>query len=260
MHLRILTYNIHRAIGLDRRFVPERIVEIIQHHVPHIALLQEVDHGVPRSNHLDLATWIADRLEFEHRAVGLNVYLKVGRYGNATLSRWPIGRQRNIDLSFPPLRRRGAQHTTVHVPGTNGLTLDIFNVHLGLSALERRYQMRRLLAAREIREARPEHACIIAGDTNDWRSLLNGRVFNGTNFVCATGMNPLRPRGMLRTFPSFAPVGGLDKVFYRGPIELRSVHTSRLKLARVASDHLPVIAEFELKGGPIDPPGLGADA
>lgn len=247
MRFSVLTYNIHRAIGIDRKFAPERIAEIIAHHDPHIALLQEVDRGVPRSNHLDLAARFAETLDYAHRAVGMNVFLKVGRYGNATLSRWPIGRQRNIDLSFPPLRRRGAQHTTVHPPGMHGLTLDIFNVHLGLSATERKWQMQRLLSAKEICEPQAHHACVIAGDTNDWRGLINQRCFGDVCFDCATGWRTLRASRAIKTYPSFAPVGGLDRVFFRGGLRLVNVHTSRLKAARVASDHLPVIAEFELR-------------
>ncbi|MGE3181508.1 MAG: endonuclease/exonuclease/phosphatase family protein, partial [Phycisphaerae bacterium] len=45
MHLKLLTYNIHKAIGVDRQFSPERIVEIIEHYDPDICLLQEVDRG-----------------------------------------------------------------------------------------------------------------------------------------------------------------------------------------------------------------------
>lgn len=247
MRFKLLTYNIHRAIGVDRKFQPERIAEIIAYHDPHIVLLQEVDRGVPRSNQMDLASFFAQQLDYAHRAVGMNVYLKMGRYGNATLSRWPIGRQRNIDLSVPPLRRRGAQHTTVHPPGLHGLTLDIFNVHLGLSAMERKAQMRRLLTAREICEPQAHHACIIAGDTNDWRGLINERCFGDVCFDCATGWRPFRASRAIKTFPSFAPLGGLDRMFFRGGLRLLDVHTSRLKLARVASDHLPVIAEFELR-------------
>lgn len=246
MRLRLLTYNIHRAIGVDRRFAPDRIVEIIAHHDPHVVLLQEVDRGVPRSDQVDLASMLAKALGFAHRAVGMNVYLKMGRYGNATLSRWPIGRQRNIDLSLPPLRRRGAQHTTIHVPNTD-LALDVFNLHLGLSAMERGWQMRRLLRSREVLDHRQHPHCIVAGDTNDWRGRLWRRFFDPAGFDCATSRLRRRTRWSLRTYPSFAPLGGLDKIFYRGSLTLLDVHTSRMKLARIASDHLPVIAEFELK-------------
>jgi endonuclease/exonuclease/phosphatase family metal-dependent hydrolase len=55
MRLRVLSYNIHRAIGVDRRFRPERIARILEAHDPDVVLLQEVDEGVPRSREMNLA-------------------------------------------------------------------------------------------------------------------------------------------------------------------------------------------------------------
>ena len=92
MRLRIMTYNIHRAIGVDRRFRPERIVRIAEHHAPDVLLLQEVDEGVPRSRERDLGRDLAEALGFPYFVVGHNVSLRKGRYGNATLSRHPIVR------------------------------------------------------------------------------------------------------------------------------------------------------------------------
>ena len=92
MRFRVLTYNIHKAIGVDREFAPDRIVDVLRHHDADVALLQEVDRGVPRSDHLDLASYLARRLEYRYRAVGMNVFMKKGKYGNATLSHFPIGR------------------------------------------------------------------------------------------------------------------------------------------------------------------------
>src|SRR5262245_13076564 len=126
MRLRVLTYNIHRAIGVDRRFRPERIVEIVSHYAPDLMLLQEVDDGVPRSRELDLARELSRALDFPYCAVGHNVSLRKGRYGNATLSRWPILRERNIDLTVGTLKRRGCQHTTLAV--ADEATLDVFNL------------------------------------------------------------------------------------------------------------------------------------
>jgi len=55
MQLRVLSYNIHRAIGIDRLFRPARIAKVLRHHEADLVLLQEVDVGVPRSGMLDLA-------------------------------------------------------------------------------------------------------------------------------------------------------------------------------------------------------------
>lgn len=242
----LLTYNIHRAIGVDRKFRPERIVEILEHYNADIVLLQEVDCGVPRSKHLDLAEIIARALQYDYHALGLNVTLKKGKYGNATLSRFPIGRQRNIDLTFGWRKKRGAQHTRLQIPcGRRSVALEVFNVHLGLSARERREQVHRLLNSPEVARLEPGQSCMVAGDMNDWRGVLRRRCFIGAGFHCATNRHS-GFRWSIKTFPSYAPTGGLDKIFYRGPLKLLHVRRSRLKLAKVASDHLPVIAEFEL--------------
>ena len=85
-----MTYNIHRAIGVDRRFRPKRVRDVLEHHRPDVLLLQEVDDGVPRSREMDLAKELAGLLDYPYLAVGHNVTLRKGRYGNATLSRYPI--------------------------------------------------------------------------------------------------------------------------------------------------------------------------
>ncbi len=250
MHFRLLTYNIHRAIGVDGKFAPERIVAILKRYQPDIVLLQEVDRFAPRSGMLDLAAHLAGALGYPHRAVGMNVFMKHGKYGNATLSRFPIGRQRNIDLTVRRTKFRGAQHTRIHLMIDGHIAdLDVFNIHLGLRAAVRNDQMRRLLHSPDLLRIAPNTPCVIAGDMNDWRGILKRRFFSPAGFLCATNRR-LGSRFALRTFPSFAPTGGLDKIFYRGPLRLLHVRRSRLALARVASDHLPVLADFELVAAP----------
>lgn len=244
MLLRVITYNIHRAIGVDRRFRPERIVRILRHYDPDVVLLQEVDEGAPRSRELNLAKELAAAAGYPHFALGHNVSLKKGRYGNATLSRFPILRERNIDLSVAESWiRRGCQHTTLDL-NANGLRLEVFNLHLGLSARERSKQIELLKRSHELSSVDPQTPVLVGGDFNDWRSLLQPLFTNGLGFGCATE----RPRGPYRcipTYPAFSPQGGLDRLYHRG-MKLLSVHSCRLQIARVASDHLPVLAEFEV--------------
>jgi len=247
VRLRVLSYNIHRAIGVDRRFRPERIASIIEYYNPDIAMLQEVDEGAPRSRELDLARELAKALGFEHFAIGHNVRLRKGRYGNATLSRWPIRRERNIDLTIGFLRRRGCQHTRIAIKTPSGATrrLEVFNLHLGLSARERERQVSLLGRSREFAALPFGVATLVAGDTNDWRSLLRPLFVEMLGFRSATGGNDARERA-IATFPSFFPQGSLDRVYYRGPLRLVAARQCRLALSRVASDHLPVIVDFDL--------------
>ena len=81
MKLTLLSYNIHRAIGVDRRFRIERIAEILHHHAADIALLQEVDEGAPRSRELNLAHELAQLAGYPDHALGHNVTLRKGPKG-----------------------------------------------------------------------------------------------------------------------------------------------------------------------------------
>jgi endonuclease/exonuclease/phosphatase family metal-dependent hydrolase len=247
MRLRVLSYNIHRAIGVDRRFRPERVAEIVEYHNPDVALLQEVDDGAPRSREMDLGRELARRLGYDHWAIGHNVTLRKGRYGNATLSRWPILRERNIDLTVGFLKRRGCQHTRIAVKAPSGRTrrLEVFNLHLGLSARERERQVGLLVRSREFAALRFDVPCLIGGDYNDWRSLLRPIFVDMLGFRSATGGNAEGERPTA-TFPSFFPQGALDRVYYRGPVRLVAARRCRLSLSRVASDHLPVVVDFDL--------------
>ena len=242
--LKILTYNIHRAIGVDRRFRPERIVRVLQHYEADVVLLQEVDEGAPRSRELNLAHELAQEAGYPHFALGHNVSLRKGRYGNATLSRFPILRERNIDLSVAQSWiRRGCQHTSVQV--NERIQLEVFNLHLGLSARERQQQIELLSRSHEFGGVPEDTPMLVGGDFNDWRSLLWPTFTNGFGFRCATDSKTGR-RGALATYPSFSPQGGLDRIYFRGPLRLLTVRRCRLQVSRVASDHLPVIADFEL--------------
>ena len=247
MRLRMMTYNIHRAIGVDRRFRPERIVEIVSHYAPDVVLLQEVDEGVPRSRELDLGRDLAEALGYPHFVVGHNVSLRKGRYGNATLSRYPILRERNIDLTIDSNKRRGCQHTTIVVEKAHGHPhkLDVFNLHLGLGAQERARQIGLLVRSNEFSDLDPEQPSIVGGDFNDWRSLLHPIFTEILRFESVTHRGTSYT-GALRTYPSFSPRGGLDRIYYRGPMRALTTHTCRLRLSKVASDHLPVITDFDL--------------
>ncbi len=247
MRLRLLTYNIHRAIGVDRRFRPERVLRILADHDADIVLLQEVDDGVPRSRGLDLASEMAEALVYPHHAVGHNVSLRKGRYGNATLSKYPIVRERNIDLTVGRRKRRGCQHTSILLQRMTDHPhrLEVFNLHLGLSARERQTQAGLLARSRELTSLGPDVACLLGGDFNDWRSLLRAFFIEALGFRCATDRPTRRGVRAIKTYPSFSPRAGLDRLYYRGPLRIVSIHACRHRVSRLASDHLPLVAEFE---------------
>jgi endonuclease/exonuclease/phosphatase family metal-dependent hydrolase len=259
LRIRVVTYNIHRAIGVDRRFRPDRIIGILSAYDADLVLLQEVDEGVPRSRELDLAREIAAGTGLRHVAVGHNVRLRQGRYGNATLSRYPILRARNIELTIGRRKRRGCQHTRIDLSSEagGGMVLEAFNLHLGLSARERERQVALLGRSKELTDLAMDVPCLVGGDFNDWRGLLHPMFTEGLAFHGLSERGG-RARRSLATFPSFFPQGALDTIYFRGGLRLHAARRCRQILSRWASDHLPVIAEFDLNGRAPQAPGRPA--
>lgn len=237
--LRVVTWNIHKGRGSDLRVAIERTARLLRECEADVILLQEVFRERDDLGGFDQAEYLADALELPHTAVCWNVPRRRGVYGNTTLSRLPITRQENVDLRWWSRKARSAVYTQVELPGG---PVHLVNCHLGLSHTERLHQMRRLLRRTE-QLASGEEAVVIAGDTNDWRDALHEQVLIDAGFACSTRAAPgARPEP---TFPSWLPVGGLDRVFWRGRLQVAtSLH--RTPLARVASDHLPVIVDLEL--------------
>jgi endonuclease/exonuclease/phosphatase family metal-dependent hydrolase len=232
MQITLLTYNIHKAIGNDRVFDPDRIARICEDEGADIIALQEVDKGVPRSHHLDLADFLGKRLGF-HQQLGINVELKKGSYGNATLSRWPFLNCQNLDLTWTIKKRRGCLVTGIQTPAGPIL---VMNLHLGLSRIERHFQIKKVLEA-EVLAAYKGIPGVVMGDSNERTRYLD--IFmNFAGYRNAAG--PLKRK--IKTWPSFAPIWNLDKIFHNEGCKLDSYTVIRNQVTRVASDHLPVKA------------------
>lgn len=239
MHLRILTYNIHKGIGgVDRRYNLERTCETIADCAPDVAFLQEVDDGVPRSRMHRQVDLLAQQLGFEHAAYQPNVKLRRGQYGNAILSRFPLSDVADVELTVPLKKRRRALIaccTASH--GRMHRRLWVVNMHLGLAGYERQMQIRRLLKNSPFAE--PDGLPLIAGgDMNDVWNTLGRRLLEPAGF---------RPAGRrVKTFPALLPVRSLDYLYYRGPVAMHHCYAPRKEIARQASDHRPLVADFEL--------------
>ncbi len=240
MRLRLLTYNIHKGVGTDGVLDLARIADVVRHYDADVVALQEVTWYEPWRGRVSQAVELAGALLPPYAAVGLNCRRHFGIYGNATFSRHPIVSHANVDLTVPMKRARAALHTCVAADGA--APLHVFNVHLGLARYERRLQVERL--ADEIDEVAPAPSpVVVLGDTNDWRDRLFPGVLAARGFRRATAPRRGPAPG---TFPSWYPVGDIDRVFVRGALSLVRSFPSRLALARVASDHLPVVTDVEL--------------
>ena len=108
MRLKVLSYNIHKCIGgVDRKYQPDRIVEVITKQDADVVMLQEVDAGVTRSNGDKQAEVLADKLGMKYWSWFPNVDVRGGgQYGNAILARYPLIETSNIDLSIRFKKKR----------------------------------------------------------------------------------------------------------------------------------------------------------
>jgi endonuclease/exonuclease/phosphatase family metal-dependent hydrolase len=239
MQFRLMTYNIHKGIGgIDRRYDLARIVEVIGHYQSDIVFLQEVDEGVPRSRHDRQIELLADELGYEHFTYQPNVPVKQGHYGNAILSRYPLGPKLDLDLKVSIKKRRGALITRTEIPNEAGqYSMLLCNAHLGLSGYERAIQIRRILEREELQP--PDDPAIVGGDFNDVWGEHGRKLMFPSRFHCAVSK--------AKTFPAALPVRSLDAIYYRGNLRLVGSFTGNTRLARRASDHLPVIADFEVE-------------
>ena len=131
-------------------------------------------------------------------------------------------------------------YTRLYLPG-HWSDLHVFNWHLGLSATERKTQVDRLLQTGTMKSAANGGRVVLGGDTNDWTQMLGRGRLGRDGFLCMTGTG----QRATRTFPAWGPMGALDRAFMRGPMTSRHHFGSRLSLARQASDHLPLVIDFD---------------
>lgn len=238
LSFRLVTWNIHKGIGgIDRLYRPQRITQVLRKCRADLVFLQEVDEGVPRSRLDRQVDLLGDDLDYPHRAYFPNVRLRVGHYGNAILSRFPLEHQENLDLTRPFKKRRSALHVRIAWHAHPARRLWLFNVHLGLAEYERRQQLRLILDYLAHHHPAHETPVVVGGDFNDVWGSLGPRVLVPAGFVHAS-----RSRA---TFPAVQPMRALDRVFVRGPVALRRSRVIRAALAREASDHLPVVTTLD---------------
>lgn len=234
---RIVTYNIHKCRGLDRRVRPERIAAVLRETKADIIALQEVLSVEGRERERQQARFIAEELGM-HYHIGENRRLDGGAYGNVVLSRWPFRAARNYDITWSGRERRGCLRVDVTLD--EGRVLHVFNVHLGTAFLERRHQARQLTNGGILLQPELTGARVVLGDFNEWTHGLASRLL-AQHFESADIRHHLR-RG--RTYPGVLPLVHLDHVYYDHALTLERLTLHRSRTALVASDHLPLVADF----------------
>jgi endonuclease/exonuclease/phosphatase family metal-dependent hydrolase len=236
--LRIITYNIHRCIGGDRKISPERISEVISVHQPDVVALQEVDYGQVRPTLHDQAAIIAERLNCQA------VWIERERCGNVILSRYPMKLIKAGGLHMPrrwhTLARRGALWVEIEAFGTR---IQILNTHLGLTPASRLNQARVLAGPEWLNSPDCRPPVILCGDFNTQPGstvfrLLEGRL-RKVETSNVNGQNE-------KTWPSSHPLISIDHMFISGDLAVEAARVPADGEVRMASDHLPLFVQLSL--------------
>jgi endonuclease/exonuclease/phosphatase family metal-dependent hydrolase len=235
-HLRIATYNIHKSRGLDRRLRPQRIAEVLRELDADVLALQEVLSHKGRERQEDQERYFAEELGYES-VMGENRTHNNGAYGNVLLTRFPIHSFHNYDISAAGRERRGCLRADVRVGRS---ILHIFNVHMGTAFFERRKQALRLLGKEILASGELPGARIVLGDFNEWSRGLASRLF-ASRFHSA---DPRRYLGRGSTYPGVLPFLHLDHIYFDPSLKLSRLTLHRTREALLASDHLPLVADF----------------
>ena len=241
MRLRVLSYNIHKCIGgLDRRYEPARVADVIRKLDTDVVMMQEVDDGVTRSRHDRQVDVLGEELGMPHRVWYPNVDVRGGgHYGNAILSRYPIIESANIDLTLRFKKRRSVLHGVIRVRHDEvDRTVHVFNMHLGLARYERRRQLDRFLGSHPFAHLHHDTPIVVGGDFND--------VYGGLGeLLVPAGFRGTERRPL--TFPAWGPLRALDAIFVRGDVDFLRLARCDSELARRASDHRPLVADVRLR-------------
>ena len=225
--LRVVTYNVHKCAGLDQRVLPRRIAEVIRALHPDVVGLQEVTE--PQAQRL------AELLGM-HIVMGQVRRYNGAVYGNAMLSGHPMGGICTFDLTAPGRERRGCIRADIALADQQ--VLHAFNFHLGTRYGERQWQARRIVEAEIIRSKDLKGPRVVLGDFNEW---MRGLV----SVMLAAELKAIH----LLTYPGILPLLRLDHIYYDDDLILERAFLHRTVKTMIASDHLPLVADFKLRSG-----------
>ncbi len=216
MTLKIATYNIHKGFShFNRRMVVHELRERLRELDADIVFLQEVQgehtrHAERYHNYPDSAQheFMAEEV-WPHCVYGKNCVYEAGHHGNAILSRFPIVRSLNMDVSAHRFESRGLLHCEIDL---DGQVVHCLCVHFGLFAKGRREQGRILVeyVSNKIPQGAP---LIIAGDFNDWRNQMGRTIAGELGMQDVFHLHGGRPA---RSYPSNLPLFRLDRIYVRG--------------------------------------------
>jgi endonuclease/exonuclease/phosphatase family metal-dependent hydrolase len=237
-----MTWNIHHCVGIDRRHSIERIAAVISEYDPDIVALQELEVNHRRSARIHQPSELARLLRMDYHYHPARIVKGAG-FGNGILSRLRMRHVRCGVLPSHPivrLQKRGALWMSVEVEGHE---VQIINTHFGLVGSERVLQARALCGSDWLDHQDCRHRPrIVCGDFNATPRSAAYRMLDGT----LRDAQHLAGDPKVSTWPSLLPVVRYDHVFVGHGIRARRMEVPRTRRTLVASDHLPVLMEFEV--------------
>ena len=240
--LRVVTYNTHKSRGLDGRIRPERIVKVLQKLNADIISLQEVWSYTEGPLRKDQARFFSEELKLTC-CVGETRKYRGGIYGNIILTRFPVLFTQTYDLTVVQREERGCLRADMDIPPF-GL-VHVFNIHLGTGYFERKRQAKKLIDVSLLRNPELKGKRMVMGDFNEWMLGLTTKFLQEQfRSVDAATIHPVK------SFPGLMPMLTLDHIYFDPSFKLERLTIYRSPMALIASDHLPVIADFDLQSDP----------
>jgi endonuclease/exonuclease/phosphatase family metal-dependent hydrolase len=234
--LRVMTYNIHVGVGMDKKLDLPRVAEVINAQHPDLVGLQEVDRGVTRTQRIDEIVELAKLTRMDY-AFAFNLHYQGGQYGVAILSSFPIhATDHRLFQNTREAERRGFIRAEVLV---DGRVLNFVTTHL-----DYQYEDGRLFEAQQLLNALREvkGPLVIVGDFND---IPAGRAYQLMRYQFDDAW--IQSRGTNEGFsnPTDKPSKRIDYIFFRSTDRVRSKRAWIVDTQ--ASDHVPVVADLEMR-------------
>ncbi len=233
MTIRVMTYNIHHAEGMDGNINLDRIATLINSAKVDLVGLQEMDRYADRSHNLDMVTELA-HLTGMYWAFGKNLELKNGDYGNGILSSFPILDQKNQNYTMvKSSERRGLLQVVINI---NNQEIAFMNTHID-HCLDEEESISNVEEIRSSTNSYENKPVIICGDFNETPDspMIKEMELDFTNASSKISQPFL-------TYPSSNPETQIDYIFTSKDWKIHSIEI----LHSFASDHLPIVAEVSL--------------
>ncbi len=235
---RIVTYNVRRCVGVDRGQAPERIARVLRACRADVIGLQEIDIMPGRSgNHVATVARALGMTSYFFPAIRLGVY----HYGVALFTPHPSRLVRAAHLPRAgKLEPRGAVWASVEFDGTE---VQVINTHFGLGGRERLAQAEALLGPDWLGHPECRGPRLLIGDFNATPMTRAYKRLAASDLRDAQTLLDRPPRC---TYPNALPVLRIDHVWVGEGIRVLDAQVPRDPLARVASDHLPLVVDVDL--------------